>query len=307
MKALKSLSKNHLILIGAALVLSLVSFSNVLLNLALDFLSNISDKMLLSLGIAIELKSLAASIADYKIPLIQSSSNEISEVFDKTIQYLTLSNILIAVQITLTAMGKTLFFKLVPLVFLAGMFFNKYRKMSSRLLIIALMVNPGLSIYVNGINLVSKSLQLNLGISLHNDLNAIKTKYDAKMVDLKQSEADRRDKQLAKAKGKGKDDIGMLTKIEDGILDKSSEIVVRSEEGVKMLLRVLKDGKKQILQMTINLVSNLLVLFVLLPLLYFYIVSFVLKKYFHFSMLKELDKMEEENFEELEDKLIKSK
>ncbi len=299
-----TLSKKYYILIATATVLySLLVFSGILVKPALNFLSGISNKMLISVGIAVELKSIATSISDYNIPLLQNTANEISDIFDTTIQYLMISNILISVQVVITVLGKSLIFKIIPLLLLTGVFIKQYSQMSVKLLIIALMITPGLSVYVNSVHLISKSLQLDLGISLHNDLTSLKERYDNKISALEKKEKEKKETQTEKAEEKGKSEIGVVTKISDTVIDDLEHIGLRAKEGFSIVLNTLKDGKKQILQMAINLISNLIVLFVLLPLLYFYLINFVLKKFFHFSMLKQIDAIEDENFNELEEEI----
>ncbi len=58
------------------------------------------------------------------------------------------------------------------------------------------------------------------------------------------------------------------------------------------------------MKLIINMISNLIVLFLLLPLLYFYLMSFLLKKFFHFSELSTIQQTQEKNLKALGKDLI---
>ncbi len=287
--------------IAAGTVLFLVvTFSNILVSPALDFLSAVSGRMLISLGLAMELKSMASSIKSTNIPLIEGNAAELYDTFDKAVDYLALANIAIAVQTILVNLCKSWLFMLLPVVFLAGVFIKKYSQMAIRLLVIVLLINPGLPIYVVGMNYASQSLQVSLGSKLQARLSATKSKYEKKQKENKEKQEARKQRQLKKAKAKGHDDIGLIKKAEDAVIGTAEDIGTTVGEGFSDLLDTLKEGKKELMILIINLISSLIVLFVLLPLLYFYFVGFILKKFFHFSMLKEMKAIESEGIKGLE-------
>ena len=279
------IQKDKIWIIVLILILAIVGFSNLLVTPAIDFLSDINSDMMLGLGIAIELKSIASGIDSSGIPLVGGVATELSDIFTRAISYLTFANIVVAVQTILVNMGKSLFFKLLPFVFLIGVFFKKYSNTALKLLIIALLINPGLSLYVNGIHYVSDTMQLDLGSSLHEHLSSIQNKYEEKRKKVETKQEERKEKQLEKAKERGHKGIGIFRKVEDAVVDKVEDIGVDVEEGFSEAFEVLKEGKKEIMKLIINMISNLIVLFLILPLLYFYIMSFLLKKFFHFSGL----------------------
>ncbi|WP_438711275.1 hypothetical protein ACSTS3_22440 [Aquimarina muelleri] len=293
------IQKDKIWIFVLSLILAIVGFSNLLVSPAIDFLSDINSDMMLGLGIAMELKSIASGIDSSGIPLVGGVATEISDIFTRAISYLTFANIVIAVQTILVNMGKSLFFKVLPFVFLIGVFLKNYNKIALKLLIIALLINPGLSMYVNGIHYVSDTMQLDLGSSLHEHLSSIKNKYQEKREKVETKQEDRKEKQLEKAKERGHKGIGIFRKVEDAVVNKVEDIGVDVEEGVSEAFEVLKEGKKEIMKLIINMISNLIVLFLILPLLYFYIMSFLLKKFFHFSGLSTIEKAQEANLKKI--------
>ena len=293
------LKKDKIWIVIFTSVLVVLAFTNILSNPALDFLSSVNSDMMLGLGVAMELKSIATSIDNSNIPFVGGLATELESIFTKAINYLTFANIVLGVQTILVNIGKSLLFKILPLVFLTGIFVDKYKQIALRLLIITLLINPGLSLYVNGIQYVSETMELDLGSNLHRELSTIKNKYEAKREKLKLKQEARKEKQLEKARKKGHKDIGILKKVEDAVVDKVENVSVDVEEGVTETFEILKEGKKELMKLIINMASNLIVLFLILPLLYFYFMSFVLKKFFHFSGLSTIGVSELNNLKKL--------
>ncbi len=294
------IKKDKIWIIFVTMILVIVAFSNVLVTSAIDFLSSVNSNMMLGLGLAMELKSIATSIDNSNIPLIGGLATELEDIFTKAINYLTFSNIVIAIQTILVKMGKSVLFKLLPFIFLAGIFIEKYKQLAIKLLIVALLINPGLSLYVNGIHYVSDVMELDLGSELHEHLSTIKNKYDAKRKKVKSKQETRKERQLERSKEKGHKDISVFKKVEDAVVNKVEDVGVDVEEGFSETFEILKEGKKELMKLIINLASNLIVLFLILPLLYFYLMSFVLKKFFHFSGLSTIGTTEIENLKALE-------
>ncbi|MCK8521434.1 hypothetical protein M0D21_07640 [Aquimarina sp. D1M17] len=294
------IQKDKIWTIIITLLLVILGFTSIPSKPAIDFLSDVNSDMMLGLGIALELKSIATSIDHSNIPLVGGLATELEDIFTKIINYLTFANIVIGIQTILTNMGKSLLFKILPLIFLAGIFWKKYSLLAIRLLIIMLLINPGLSIYVNGIHYVSKSMELTLGSDLQLHLASIKNKYEEKKEHLKTKQESRKQKQLEKAKKKGHKDISIFKKAEDAVVDKVEDIGVDVGEGFSETFEVLKEGKKELMKLMINMVSNLVVLFLILPLLYFYFMSFLLKKFFHFSGLSTIGTEQLNNLKSLE-------
>lgn len=299
-QTLSNLIKNDKVWVFTiSLIIIILGFSNILVTPAIDFLSKINGDMMLGLGVAIELKSIASGIDNSGILLVGGLATELSDIFTRAIDYLTFANIVIAVQTILVNMGKSLLFKVLPLIFLIGIFFEKYKKVALKLLIIVLLINPGLSLYVNGIHYVSDTMELSLGSSLHEHLSSIKNKYEAKKTHIKSKQEARKNRQLEKAREKGRKGIGIFKKVEDAVVDKIEDVSVDAEEGFSKAFEILKEGKKELMKLIINMISNLIVLFLILPLLYFYLMSFLLKKFFHFSGLSKVEEAQEENLKKL--------
>lgn len=293
------LKKEKIWIIVITTILIILAFSNILVDPAIDFLSSVNSDMMLGLGVAMELKSIATSIDNSNIPLIGGLATELEDIFSRAVNYLTFANIVIGVQTILVNMGKALLFKILPIIFLACLWIKKYKQFAVKLLIISLLINPGLSLYVNGIHYVSDTMELDLGSKLHRHLSLIKNKYEEKREKVTAKQEARKKRQLEKARKKGHKDIGLIKKVEDVVVNKVEDIGVDVEEGFSEAFEVLKEGKKELMKLIINMASNLVVLFLILPLLYFYIMGLVLKKFFHFSGLSLIGAQEIDNLKKL--------
>ncbi|WP_103866486.1 hypothetical protein [Aquimarina sp. I32.4] len=119
------IKKDKIWIIITALAFAILGISNVLIAPAIDFLSTINGNLMLGLGIAIELKSITASISNAGIPFAGGFTTELSDILTRAINYLTFANIVTAVQTILANMGKSLLFKALPFFFLIGIFFKK--------------------------------------------------------------------------------------------------------------------------------------------------------------------------------------
>ncbi len=293
------ITKNKIWIIIISGVLITLACTNILVNPAIDFLSDINGDMMLSLGIAMELKSIVAGTDISKIPLIGGLSSQLQDIFTRTINYLTFANVVVGVQTILVNMSKSLLFKILPIIFLAGLFLKKYKQIALKFLIIILLINPGLSLYVNGIKYVSQSMELNLGSDLNKHLSSIKNKYEERHKKLKSKQEIKKEKQLERARKKGHKGIGIFRKAEDAVENTIEDVGVDIGQGVSEIFEVLKNGKKELMKLILNMISNLIVLFLILPLFYFYILSFLLKKFFHFSGFSNIATAEFENLKSL--------
>ncbi|GAA4272751.1 hypothetical protein U6A24_08355 [Aquimarina gracilis] len=293
------LKKDKIWIIVITTALVILAFTNIFVNPAIDFLSKVNSDMMLGLGAAMELKSIATNVDNSNIPLLGGLATELEGIFSRAVNYLTFANIVIGVQTILVNIGKSVLFKVLPLIFLAGIFIEKYKRLALKLLIVALLINPGLSLYVNGIHYVSDTMELDLGSKLHEHLSAIKNKYNKKREKITTQQEARKKRQLEKARKKGHKDISIVKKVEDAVVNKVEDIGVGVEEGFSEAFEILKEGKKELMKLIINMASNLVVLFLILPLLYFYIMSFVFKKFFHFSSLSAIETAEVKNLKNL--------
>jgi hypothetical protein len=200
---------------------------------------------------------------------------------DKVSSYLAVYQILIKIQIVILDCSNTLVFKLLPLFLCVGIFFNPTKALSFKLLLLSLLLCPGFSIYANGIHILVDSIQTaKLGVNLHKELSTIEAKYQKKETLLKSHQQEVKDRQLVKAKSRGKDRIGFFKREVDGVVNKVENTVLKVEKEAKLAEEVLLIDTENLFIHLTELISTLILLIIVLPLLYFYIVTFIVEQLF---------------------------
>ncbi len=277
--------KTKLIISGVSVILIGLSFLNSFSTDALNFLVSTSEDMLVSLGILTDLK-LAANVS-HSVPLVGHVSSSALTTLDKAFNYISLANALVVAQIILLNLSKSLLFKIIGLLCIVGLFITKTSKTAYKTLIMTLLICPGIAIYINVLQYVSTEAKLNLGTTLKTELKETQDKYHSKKDALQKKIDLKHTKELNAAKAKGKTHIGLIKRIEDGIENTVSKTAVTVEEGISEGVDLIHFLSKKINEILINLIVTILIVFLVLPLLYFYIIKLALLRLFAFEINNE--------------------
>ena len=248
--------------------------------LAESYLMSVSEETLSSLLLISELKIAAASGASTKVPLIAGSFQGVSELLDQGVEYLGWANALIGIQLVLLALSQSIVLKVLIILAIIVLFFEKMKKVGLQLLVLFLLVNPVLTVYVIGIKYIAKEVNIDLGTGLNADLKKVQTNYLAKKKTQEAKMADHKASQLAKAKEKGKDKISIVNKVEDAVIGTAQKFGDEVDMVFTDTLDVLKGAINKLLQACLNLLTHILVLFLVLPLLYFYAARLIIQSLF---------------------------
>ena len=275
-------TKTKLIISGISVILIALSFLHTFSTDALNFLVTTSEDMLASLGILTDLKLVAD--ASHSVPLVGKVSTSAITTLDKAFNYISLANAMVVAQIILLNLSKSVLFKAIGLLCIGGLFIKRTSAMAYKVLVMTLLICPGIAIYINILKYVSTEAQLNLGTSLKKELKATHEKYNSKKDELQKKIDLKHAQELQEAKAKGKDHVGLLKRIEDGIENTVSKTAVTVEEGVSEGSDVVHFLGKKIDEMLINLIVTILIVFLVLPLLYFYIIKLALMRLFAFEL-----------------------
>ncbi|MEM7296782.1 MAG: hypothetical protein AAF391_00780 [Bacteroidota bacterium] len=281
-------NRTTLIIALASALLVILSFFSFLNSGAQDFLVGSSEKLLESLTIVTELKIAAHTGSSSHIPIVSGMAKGLGDSLDRVFNYLLLSNALITSQIIILNLSKSFLFKLIAFACIGGLFFKRFHSISYKALIICLMINPGLLLYVSALNYMSQEAKLDLGVSLQKELAATHEKYQAKEQERKQKRSERDQKQLEKAKEQGKDKIGLLDQIEDKVGDTISDTSNKIGEEFQYSLDVIKVGGKKLVQMVVNTMVTIIVVFLVLPIVYLYLINLALKRLFNIQLNKQV-------------------
>lgn len=254
-----------------------------------EFLEKVSTRISESSDfIAVISKGLSYT-SSLDIPLIDGYADDAEKDLSKISNYLTVARILVELQIAVLKISNLTLFKVVAMLFLMGLFIEKHRRTAFKLLLICLMINPGLSIYVNTIHKTADVVKFNLGVDLHQKLSDIKTDFTLKENELKERQQNRKAKQLEEAQRKGKQRIGFIKRAEDAVVDTVEDVGIKLKEEVKLAEEIVKVDTETLLVHLINLITGILLLYLILPLLYFYLMNLILKNLLQFSFNNIID------------------
>ncbi|RZS99033.1 hypothetical protein [Aquimarina brevivitae] len=275
-------SKIVIILITVGLIA--LSFYGYFHQQATDFLTKVSGRISESSDFITVINKGLSYVASLNIPVVDGYATDVEKDLTKVSNYLTIAHILVKLQVLLLKLSNMMFFKILALVLIVGLFFEKHKKTAFKLLMICLLINPGLSIYVNLIHKTATVTKLNLGVDLHQKLSEIKLDFTKKEQELKDKQDKRKAKQLAAAEKKGKDHISFFKKAEDAVLDTVEDAGAKVKEEVKLAEEIVTIDTESLLVHLVNLITAIALLYLLLPLLYFYIMNLVLKNVLQFSL-----------------------
>ncbi len=256
-------------------LLIILSFLDIAYHSAYEFVSTISADMLSSQLLLLEIKSLATPlIAD--IPFLKDSPEEIFYGYNKVIHYLTVSNGLTLLQIALLDVSRLLIVKIALVLLFAGTFIKSISTTCYRWLVIALFITPGLSLYINIIHYVSHASQVETGNSLKQELQQTQDKIDAQKKKqqsyLQQLEAQQ------KSKHHGRLTFG--DKVEDEVIKLADDVKDEVQKLGAEFMDVVKFSTDKLIGMGVQMLVNVTLLFALMPLAYFFVLSTLFKRYF---------------------------
>lgn len=272
------LTNNQIISLVILIALIVVSFTNLFYNAAIDFEEKAAKEIAESILILQEIESLSIPLAE-SIPLLKSWAGTYQHDFEKLLSYLNISYLLLLVQYTLLKLSHWWLFKAGLVLLFIGLFIPRTRDMSFKLLVLGLMISPGLSIYTQFMEATTHHLKLDTGHELKTYLNdtrdSIRSQKDAKLAKLDSLES----KQRAKHGGT----LNIFNKVEDEAIKLTINVTSEIEKLGGEFLDILRFASNHSLSLAVTLLSNILIVFFVLPVLFWYLFSLWLKRLFGYS------------------------
>ncbi|MFC5048481.1 hypothetical protein ACFSTE_14075 [Aquimarina hainanensis] len=277
-------NKTRILIAFIAILLVLLSFHGHYHDKATACVKEVSSRMSESSTFITVIKKTISYVASEGIPVIKGYASNTVEDLTKIGDYLTVTEILIKIQTLLLAIFNLTIFKLIPLVFIVGLFLKNYKTIAFKLLLISLFLTPGLSIYVNTIHSIAIAVKIDLGIDLNKKLSETKATFAQKETALKEHQKAIKDKQLEEAKSKGKKKISFLKRAEDAVVNTVEDIGLKVEKDFKIAEEIVLLNTELLLQHLVNLFTSIILLYFILPIFYFYLINLILKSLFQFSI-----------------------
>lgn len=259
-------------------VLIAISFTNLFQKSAIEFEEKAAKEIAESILILEEIESLSIPLAE-NIPFLKTWANTYEKDFDKLLSYLNISYLLLLVQFTLLKLSHWWLFKAALVLFFIGLFIPAYRGISFKLLVLGLIISPGLSIYTQFMSAASQQLKLDTGNELKtylsNTRDSVMVKKTANLAKLDSLES----KQRARHDGK----LNIFNKVEDEVIKLSIDVKSEVEKLGGEFLDILRYASNHSLGLAVALLSNILILFFVLPILFWYLFSLWLKRLFGYD------------------------
>lgn len=264
------LTKFNTIIYSTLILLLFIVFLEPFHTNLIIYLEKQITSITLNLSLLIELKAFASTSSSSHLPLISGTSVSIADTLSTAIHYLSWSDILVTAQLILITLSKSIILKITLIIALVGSFISKYRILSLKLIVLLLFINPGLPAYVSGVKYLTKEAKLDLGTDLTQELQNAHANYNKRVQENKSQEETRNQIQLKKVELEGKSKVSSLKRLEDKASDDIKKVDDKVIEGISDAYQVLKGATKEITIKSINLLTSILIQFILLPFLYFF-------------------------------------
>ncbi|MBN7816493.1 hypothetical protein [Algoriphagus pacificus] len=277
-------SKDIIIKIVLA-VFIIISFFNPFYSSSLAFEDNAAKEISESILILEEIETVTIPLAE-NIPFLKSWAHVYENDFDKLLSYLNFADLLLLLQLGLLKISEWWFFKILLIASFVGLFVPKIKGISLKLLFIGLLITPGLGIYTQLMSGISHQMEMDLGTDLKNHLQATKDSINSQKSVNKEALDSLESIQKEKHKGK----LSLFNKVEDDVISLSDKVSEEINKLGKDLLDILRFAGNHGLELVVSLISNIIIVFVLFPVLFWYLVSLAIKQLFNNSKpLEEID------------------
>ncbi len=224
---------------------------------AADFLNKVCASAMSNLAAASVLKILSGTLDIF---------SGFSDIFDYIFNFLMISNLLIAFQIILLKISGSLIIKIIAVTGVLLLFIKPVKRVASGIIIIVLMINPGLSIYINGVNYIYEKSGFNKGNEIESRLQNVKSIIESDNKNNESSkieEADHKKNIFGRLFDKTIAVKEMVTSFGKDLSDKISKVTVEISRGL--------------MEIVINYTVMIISLFFILPFLYFFILYSLIK------------------------------
>lgn len=258
--------KNHLWFTIISLILILIAIFDVFEQTAIEYIKGISEKNIGFLGLVIELKLIFSGVSDF-IPFLKEHNSTINESLEKAEHYLMTVNIISLVQLMLLEISKAWLIKVLIVILFLATFFRSSKKLSSRLLILVLALNPGLTIYSVTMHHLSQTSSFDYGQEYLTELKATADTLQAERSQIMQEHA----KKLTEINN-GKKGIVLFKKLKEDIsydLKKAKTTIKGDYSEIRLIIR---DGGKEIVRKIFIFCTMVLFSLLIVPIGYVVIV-----------------------------------
>ena len=272
------------------LLLGILIFAwyNPLYTRSLSELEKASEKSIENLAILESLYLVSEASSSVRLPFISGIFEGASKSINSALEYLLLGVIILLAQLIILKITHSKVVLVLLMVLWVIALFKKRKTLAYQFLIFGLFLNPGLSIFASGISYIDHKLQISGPESLHSQLTLIHSDFMKKEQKREEELKQRKEQQMKQDSLKGKDHLTLIQRIEDKVEERAPQIGLHFEEDFRLTKKAIQFAAKKIRQLVVNYLTSVLILYLLLPLLYFVLAIVTVKSLFTTSQMEYL-------------------
>ena len=238
-------------------LLVILALTNLLFNFSLNFLNEAFNYSLINLSLVSTLK-----IASGFFEFLQG----FSDIIDRMFNFFLSINFLILFQITILKISNLVAIKIVIVAVFILSFVKPVRMFFLKILVFLLFLNPGLSLYISSVKLLSDNINLELGKNVNLKFEELNNTLNKEELFENSDEQDGKKGFMENAKSFFKDPVKSFV---SGTKEKFNQIVTYTS---KLL--------QTVMELTIVYFVNSIIIFFMLPIVYFFSLYIITKKLF---------------------------
>jgi len=238
-------------------------------------LMSANNQSLEMLTFTTEMKQLLAVVSGLNFAFVQEMSSTISQSLDKIENLLLVSSMISAIQIAVINLSQHLWLKLLAITLLAASFWAPTRIVSCKILILVLAINPGLAIYSVSVKALSTEISESQNSQLHAKLKTLSANLKTDTQKLTQQHQ----QEITKIK-QGHSSFKFVKTLWSDAKYEVKKVETKVSDDYETLKIMLNGGGKGLLKEAIIYFSQLILLLVVLPLGYLWLVAKLFQKSF---------------------------
>lgn len=267
MISIKQIKLTKALSIFGVVVLIALAFSGVLDNRAHAFVERVLKNNLDLVASVESLQLLMTGVGSVKVPFLSSYADKIVQDLTQVEGYLMLATVLNFAQLILIAISKSVLLDIALLVLFVLTFVPKLKRISTKYLIIALAINPGLFIYTVVLQEVSKHASIDFG-----DKYVVELRADIDTMMVEKTQLMNEHAQALTRISNGEMGIEPLRRLKEDVSYDLKKAKVSLTGDYKKLRYFLRDAGYEITSNVIGFFTMILITMLLLPIGYFFLV-----------------------------------
>jgi len=300
MIALNLKNKNNTVFLVVASLLLIITFTGLFEGRAINFLKSVSEDNLRYLGLVGEIKLLLASVSSTQVPFISGETGELNEGLDKSQNYLMVVNVISLTQLLLLTISKSILLKIVLVILFGLSLLPSTKVVSSKLLILALAINPGLSMFSVVVQQISKEATISFGTPYLSQLNQLTDSLRKEKASLMQ-EYDQKMTEI----NNGSRGVKVLSRLREDISYDVQKLKLNISGDYTHLRQVIRDAGDELFRKLFIFCTSVLFCQLILPIGYVILIAILFKSLFPNFNAQQAINAAESRVQEVEKELSK--